>query len=72
MVTTIQISQELLQDLKKRKQYNKESYEEVIWDMIEDSLELNEETKREVEQARLDIKAGRFYTHEQVKKRLGL
>ena len=29
-------------------------------------MELNEETKREIEQARADIKAGRFYTHEQV------
>lgn len=39
---------------------------------MEDSMELNEETKKEIEQARADIKAGRFYTHEQVKKELGL
>ena len=72
MATTIQISEQLVETLKKRKQYGKESYEEVIWDMVEDSIEINEETKREIERARVDIKAGKFYTHEQVKKRLGL
>lgn len=40
--------------------------------MVEDTLELNEETKRAVEQARADISAGKFYTHEQAKKKLGL
>ena len=72
MVTTIQVSDKLVDTLKIRKQYGKESYEEVIWDLVEDSMEVNEETKREIEQARADIKAGRFYTHEQVKKKLGL
>ena len=72
MVTTIQVSDKLVDTLKIRKQYDKESYEEVIWDLVEDSMEVNEETKREIEQARADIKAGRFYTHEQVKKKLGL
>lgn len=71
MATTIQVSEQLLTTLKKRKQYDKESYEEVIWDLVEDTLELNDETKKEVEQARADIKAGKFYTHEQIKKKLG-
>jgi len=72
MATTIQVSAQLMDALKSRKQYDKESYEEVIWDLVEDSMEVNEETKKEIEQARADIKAGRFYTHEQVKKKLGL
>ena len=72
MATTIQVSRELLGTLQKRKLYDKESYEEVIWDLVEDSRELNEETKRDIEKARAEIKAGKFYTHEQVKKRLGL
>jgi len=71
MATTIQVSEQLVDTLKKRKQYDKESYEEVIWDLVEDSMEINEETKKQIEQARADIKAGKFYTHEQVKKRLG-
>jgi len=72
MVTTIQVSERLVSTLKKRKQYNKESYEEIIWNLVEDTMELNEETKKELEQARADIKAGKFFTHEQVKKKLGL
>jgi predicted CopG family antitoxin len=72
MATTIQISNHLLEDLKKRKQYDKESYEEIIRNLIEDSCELNEETKKDIAKARADITSGKFYTHDQVKKRLGL
>jgi len=72
MATTIQVSEQLVNTLKSRKQYDKESYEEVIWNLVEDSQEVNEETRKEIEQARADIKAGRFYTHEQIKKKLGL
>ena len=72
MATTIQVSGQLVETLKKRKQYDRESYEEVIWDLVEDTMEINEETKREIERARADIRAGKFYTHEQVKKKLGL
>ncbi len=72
MATTIQVSEQLVDTLKTRKQYGKESYEEVIWDLVEDTMEINEETKKEIEQARADIKSGKFYTHGQVKKKLGL
>lgn len=72
MATTIQVSEQLLDTIRKRKLYDRESYEEVLWDLLEDSIELGEEAKKEIEQARADIKAGRFYTHEQVKKKLGL
>ena len=47
MATTISVSQELLSKLKERKMYDKESYEEVIWDALEDSMELSKETKKE-------------------------
>jgi predicted CopG family antitoxin len=72
MATTIQVSEQLLETLKKRKLYGKESYEEVILDLVEDTMELSEETKKSIARARTEIKAGRFYTHEQVKKKLGL
>lgn len=72
MATTIQVSGQLMETLKKRKQYDKESYEEVIWNLVEDTMEINKETKTEIERARADIKAGKFYTHEQVKKKLRL
>ena len=72
MATTVQVSETLLETLRKRKLYEKESYEEVIWNLMEDSTEMNKETKLEIEQARAEIKAGKFFTHEQVKKKLGI
>lgn len=72
MVTTIQISEELKEKLSLRKMSNKDSYEEIIWDLLEDTMELNEQTKKEIEISRKEIKEGKFYTHEQVKKELGL
>jgi hypothetical protein len=70
MATTIQISVDLQKELTNRKLSEKETYEEVIWDMIEDSQELSDETKKEIEDARSEIKAGRSYTMAQVKKEL--
>tara|TARA_Y100000310_G_scaffold280512_1_gene300301 strand:+ start:467 stop:685 length:219 start_codon:yes stop_codon:yes gene_type:complete len=72
MATTIQISEKLLSELKSKKMYEKESYEEVIWDLIEDTEELSEETKEEIKLAEKEFKEGKIYTHEQVKKELGL
>ena len=71
MATTIQITEKLQKELSKKKMFEKETYEEVIWDLMEDSMELSEETKRHIAQAEKDVKEGRVYTHEQVKKRLG-
>ena len=72
MVTTIQVSNDLLDKLKHKKMYDKESYEEVIWDMLEDTMELSEETKKDIQKAEKEFKEGKFLTHEQVKKELGL
>ncbi|MDI3543799.1 MAG: hypothetical protein PWQ28_80 [Candidatus Woesearchaeota archaeon] len=71
-ITTIQISKELLEELKSRKMYDKESYEDVIRDLLEDSMELSEETKKRIKLAEEDIKAGRIYSIEDVKKELGI
>ncbi len=72
MPTSIQISEELREELVKRKFHDNETYEEVIWDMIEDSQELNDQTIKELERARAEIKAGKFRTMAEVKKELGL
>ncbi len=71
MATTIQISEKLQTELNKRKFSERESYEEVIWDMVEDTLEVNEETKKEIAEARKEVKAGKLHTLAEVKKRLG-
>ena len=70
--TTIQISGELKKELSTLKMYDKESYEEVIWDLIEDSLELSEEAKADLLEAEEDVRKGRVYTLDQVKRELGL
>jgi len=72
MATTIQISKTLQKALKKKKIHENESYEELIWDLLEDSMELSEETKKNIEEGRRDFKKGKFYTLEQVKKEAGL
>lgn len=72
MATSIQISEDLQKELIKRKISDKETYEEVIWDLVEDSRELSEETKKEIAFARAEIKEGRFHSLAGVKKELGL
>ena len=72
MVTSIQISEKLQRELVKRKLFDKETYEDVIWDLIESVRELSEETKREIVEAREEIKEGRVHTLADVKKELGL
>ncbi|MBN1645126.1 hypothetical protein JW851_03750 [Candidatus Woesearchaeota archaeon] len=70
MATTIQVSKDLLEQLRNRKMYDSESYEGVIRDLLEDTMELSEETKKELEKSRKEIKAGKFKTLSEVKKEL--
>ncbi|MBU1246091.1 MAG: hypothetical protein KKH88_04350 [Nanoarchaeota archaeon] len=72
MVTTIQITKDLQSELGKRKMFDNETYEEVIWGLIEDTMELSEETKRDIKQAEKEFKEGKFHTLEEVKKELKL
>ncbi len=72
MATTIQIIEKLQEKLKNRNLYDNESYEDVIWDLLEDSMELSEETLKDIEKARKEIKEGKGKTIEQVRKELGL
>jgi len=73
MDTTIQISKELLEKLKIMKIHVKESYEDLIWDLIEDRMELSEETKKNIKEYEKDVKEGRtdkFTSLEKVKEEL--
>jgi len=72
MVTTIQISEELKERLSKRKMTSKDSYEDIIWDLLEDTLELNEQTKKDIALARKEYEKRQFVTHAELKKELGL
>ena len=72
METTIQISRELLEKLKQMKIHEKESYENLIWDLVEDRMELSEETKKDILQSEKEIKQGKTISIEEIKKELGL
>ena len=72
MATTIQVSNELLNQLKIRKMHNKESYEEIVWDLLEDNMELSEETKKHIKQAEKEFKMGKIHTLREVEKELKL
>ena len=71
MATTIQVSVELKNHLEKRKM-SSESYEDVIWDLLEDTMELSEATKKKIVIAEKEYKKGIYITHEQLKKELGI
>jgi predicted transcriptional regulator len=70
MDTTVQISKELLAKLAIMKMHEKESYESVIWDLIEDRMEFSEQTKKNLAEAEEDIKHGRVHKWEDVVKEL--
>jgi len=68
--TSIRISAELLNTLKKFKEDN-ESYEEVIWDFIEPHLELSDTAKEDVKRSLEEYERGEFFTLDEVKKEFG-
>lgn len=72
MATTIQISEDLREKLAMRKSSVKDRYEDIIWDLLEDTMELSEQTKKEIQTARKEFKSGKFVTHAELKKELGL
>ncbi len=72
MATTIQISSDLQQELSKRKISSRDTYEEIIWDILEDTMELNEQTKKDIEEARKEISDGKGIPLEEVKRKLNL
>ena len=72
MATTIQVSEKLIKELKLRKLYDKESYEELIWDLLEDSMDLSEEAKKHIKESEKEIKDGKTVSLSQVRKNLSL
>ncbi|MEK6918319.1 MAG: antitoxin VapB family protein [Nanoarchaeota archaeon] len=72
METTIRISESVKKHLDKMKIYERESYNDVIEVLLEDHKEVNEKTKKELEEARKHVKEGKVVSHEEVMKRYGL
>ena len=70
--TTIQISQDLQQELNKMKLFSRETYEEVIWNVIEDTKELSEQTKKDIAKSRKEISEGKFISLSNLKKKYNI
>ena len=70
-MTTIQVSKKTKEMLEKLKISSRDSYNDVIEQLIEDSQELSEEAMKDVEAALEDVKQGRIVSHEEVKRRMG-
>lgn len=65
-ITTIQISSELKEALRKRKLHAKESYEEIIWDLLEDQMQLKDEIVKQIEIGRREYDEGKFETMDDI------
>lgn len=73
--STIKLSKKIKNDLKKQMSHAGETYEDVITRLLKITQEddvLSKQVIKNIEDGIADIKAGRVYTSEQVKKRLGL
>jgi len=68
--TTIQISQDLKTELQKRKLSNAETYEEIIWDLLEDTMALSAQTKRDIKQSLDEARRGETVSHEEMVQQL--
>lgn len=68
METTIKISDNVKRYLDKMKIFERETYNDIIEVLIEDNLELNEKTKKELQERKKE----RTFSHEEVGKILGL
>ena len=66
MPTTIQISEELLNALKRRKLHVKETYESIIWDLLEDQLTLKDSILKKISEGIKDFENGNTFTMDEV------
>ena len=69
MSTTIQISDKVKKTLEKMRVFEKETYNEIIENMLEDQIEINEKTKKELAERK---NSNDFITIEEVEKEFGL
>lgn len=69
MATTIQISDNVKKALERMRLFERETYNEVIENMLEDNLEINQQTKKEL----VDRKnSNDFVSQEYIEKEFGI
>ncbi|MBU2612112.1 MAG: hypothetical protein KKB62_00125 [Nanoarchaeota archaeon] len=69
--TTIRITENLHKALSKIKAPS-ESFEDLIWDLVEPYLELSPQTKRNISRSLREYERGEIYSLDEVRKRLNL
>lgn len=73
--STIKLSKKIKNELKKQMHHSGETYENVIARLLKNNKDddfLSAEVIKNIEEGLEDIKAGRVYTTEQVKKKFGI
>ena len=71
MPTTIQINEDIRSILNQMKLFERDTYNDVLERLIEDVRGINEETKKEIENAIKEIESGKYVTHEKLAKDMG-
>jgi len=69
--TTIQLSTDLKRSLEGMKLHPRETFNDVLERILEDLRELDTTTSAEIEEARREIRAGKYLTSDQVRKAMG-
>ncbi|MFA5050475.1 MAG: hypothetical protein WC501_05710 [Candidatus Micrarchaeia archaeon] len=72
MYTTIKISHKLKQNLDSMKIVDGETYEDLIKSLIEDHLTINENTQKQIEKSRKEVREGKIISFENLRKKAGL
>ncbi|MBI1973414.1 hypothetical protein HYS54_01245 [Candidatus Micrarchaeota archaeon] len=76
MVTTIQVQEATRDRLEKLKDHPRETFDELLQDLIalkeEENLELSEEAIKAIERSEEDFRKGRVYTTQELTKKLGI
>ena len=72
MATTIQISEDLKGELSSRKIRRSETYEDVIWAILQDIKDLDDDISTEIEIARGEIRSGEYYSLGDARKEIGI
>jgi predicted transcriptional regulator len=69
--TTIQLTTGVKRTLERMKLHPRETFNDVLERVLEDLRELDDATKAEIDQARAEVKSGRYLTSDQVRKVMG-
>jgi predicted transcriptional regulator len=70
--TTVQIDRDLKARLDRMKIHSRESYNDVLERLLEDLEDISPAALRRYEEIAKQVKAGKFKTHEQVRREWGL